>query len=100
MTRSNTNSGTTVLIVLLIIFTFPIWMGIAGGLFGLIGGLFGALIGIVAAVFGTVFGIFGSVIGGIFGDAWPGSHIGLNVFLAICLVFAILGLSKAKRSKS
>lgn len=100
MTRSNTNSGTTVLVILLVVFTFPIWIGIAGGLFGLVVGLFGAAIGIVAAVFGAVFGVFGAVIGGIFGDGWPSSHFGLNIFLTVCLVLAIIGLSKAKRNKS
>jgi hypothetical protein len=100
MTRSTTSSGTTILIILLIVFTFPIWIGIAGGLFGLIAGLFGAAIGIIAAVFGTVFGVFGAVVGGIFGNWWPGSHFGINVFLAVCLVLAIVGLSKARKNKS
>lgn len=100
MTRSNTSSGTTILIIILIIFTFPIWIGIAGGLFGLIAGLFGAAIGIIAAVFGAVFGIFGAVIGGIFGNWWPSSHFGVNVFLAVCLVLAIVGLSKTRKNKT
>jgi hypothetical protein len=99
MTRSNTNSGTTILIVLIIVLTFPIWIGIAGGLFGLVAGLFGAAIGIIAAVFGAVIGIFGAVINGLFGGWWPNSHIGLNIFLAICLVLAIVMLSKARRNR-
>lgn len=100
MTRSNTNSGTTVLVILLIVFTFPIWIGIAGGLFGLVAGLFGAAIGIIAAVIGAVFGIFGSVVGGLFGHWWPGSHFGINIVLALLLVLAVIRLSKAKRSNS
>lgn len=98
MTRSNTSSGTTtILIVLIIVFTFPIWVGIVGGLFGLVAGLFGAAIGIIAAVFGAIIGVFGAVISGIFGGWWPNSHFGLNAFLAICLVLAIVMLSKARR---
>jgi hypothetical protein len=100
MTRTKTSSGTTVLIVLLIVFTFPIWIGLLGGLFGLVAGLIGAAIGIVAAVFGAIFGIFGAVIGGIFGGSWPASHFGLNIFLAICLVLSIVALSKARRNKA
>lgn len=99
MTRTKNSSGTTVLIILLIVFTFPIWIGLAGGLFGLVAGLIGAVFGIIAAVFGAVFGVFGAVIGGIFGG-WPASHFGLNVFLAICLILAILALSKARRNKA
>ena len=101
MTRSNTNSGTTILIILIIVFTFPIWIGIAGGLFGLIVGLVGAAIGIVAAVFGAIIGVFGSVISGLFGGWWHDSsaNISLNIFLAICLVLAIVRLSKVRRDR-
>lgn len=99
MTRSNTNSGTTILIILIVVFTFPIWVGIAGGLFGLIAGLFGAAVGIIVAVFGAIIGVFAAVISGLFGGWWPDSHIGLNVFLAICLVLAIVMLSKVRKIK-
>jgi hypothetical protein len=102
MTRSNTSSGTTtILIVLIVVFTFPIWVGIAGGLFGLIAGLFGAAIGIIAAVCGAIIGVFGAVISGLFGGWWHDSsaNISLNVFLAICLVLAIVRLSKVRRDK-
>lgn len=95
MTRSN--SGTTILIVLIVVFTFPIWVGIAGGLFGLIAGLFGAAIGIIGAVFGAVIGVFGAVISVLFGGWWPDTHFSMNVFLAVCLVFAIVMLSKARK---
>ncbi len=98
MTRSTTKSGTnTVLIVLLILFTFPIWIGIAGGLFGLVIGLMGAAIGIVAGVFGAVIGGFGGLVGGIFGG-WHGAF-GCNVFIAIALVFAIVMLTRSRERK-
>lgn len=99
MTRSNTNSGTTILIILILVFTFPIWIGIAGGLFGLIAGLFGAAIGIIAAVCGAIIGVFGALISGLFGGWWHDSSasISLNVFLSICLVLAIVMLSKARK---
>lgn len=97
MTRSNTRSGTsTILIVLLIIFTFPIWIGLAGGLFGLVMGLIGAAIGIVAGVFGAFVGGIGSAFGGMFG--WHGSF-GCNTLLAIALVFAIVMLAKSTSRK-
>lgn len=102
MTRSNSNSRSTstLLIVLLIIFTFPFWIGIAGGLFGLVAGLFGAAIGIIVGVFGAIIGAIGAVIGGIFGGwGYGSSHVGINTFLAIALVVAIVMLSKARRER-
>lgn len=97
MTRSSTNSGTTILVILIIVFTFPIWIAIAGGLFGLVAGLFGAAIGIVGAVFGAIIGVFGAIIGGIFGD-W---HVpfGCNTLIAIALVFAIVMLARSRDRK-
>lgn len=62
-------------------------------------GLFGAAIGIIVAVFGAIIGVFAAVISGLFGGWWPDGHLGLNVFLAICLVLAIVMLSKVRRNK-
>lgn len=95
MTRSNTRSGTsTVLIVLLIVFTFPIWIGLAGGLIGIVGGLFGAVIGIIGGIFGAIFGLFGGIFNALFG--WHGPF-GFNVLLAVLLAFAIIRLTRAAR---
>jgi len=94
MTRSNTSSGTIVLIVLLIIFTFPIWVGLAGGLLGLMLGLIGAAFGIVAGVFGSVLGGIGGMIGGVFGG-WHG-WFGCNTLIAVLLVFAIVMLARSR----
>lgn len=100
MTRPNakTSSASTVLIILIIIFTFPIWIGILGGLFGLIAGAFGAAIGIVAAIIGAVFGVIGGMIGAVFGG-WSNGHYGMNVFLAIALVLALVMLGRSRGEK-
>jgi hypothetical protein len=87
MTRSNS----TLLIVLLMIFTFPIWIGIFGGLIGLIFGLFGACIGIIAGIFGAIFGSIGSVFG-IFGGSFP-----LSGFFVVALIFLIVLISRSKK---
>ena len=55
----------TVVIVLLVL-TFPIWIGIAGGIFGLVVGLIGGAFGLVAGLIGGIFGAIGALIGGIF----------------------------------
>lgn len=90
MTRVNS----TFLIVLLMIFTFPIWVGIFGGLFGLAAGLFGMCIGIVAGVFGAVFGAIGAVFG-IFNWSFP--HIHISGFVIIALIFLIVLMSRSKK---
>jgi phosphotransferase system glucose/maltose/N-acetylglucosamine-specific IIC component len=79
------------------IFTFPIWIGIFGGLFGIAAGLFGACIGIIGAVFGVIFGIIGSV----FSLEWspfPFMHVpGFRFVLIVAFVFLIVLLSRSKK---
>lgn len=53
-TRSATS---TALIVCLVIFTFPLWIGIGAGLFGVIVGMAGAVFGIIAGILGAILGI-------------------------------------------
>lgn len=92
------SSTTTVLIVLLIIFTFPIWLGIAGGIFGLIVGIFGAVVGIIAGVFGAVFGAIGGIFGWMFDWHWPFSgFFHWNVFPIIFIVLIVLLISRSRR---
>lgn len=102
MTRSNS----TLLIVLLMIFTFPIWIGIFGGIVGLAAGLIGTCIGIIGGVIGAVFGGIGAVFGGIgaiFNFEWfsfPFIHAsGFRFVLIVALVFFIVLLSRSKRAK-
>lgn len=58
------------LIIIILVLTFPLWIGLVGGLFGLVVGLFGGAIGIVFGLFGAaiglIFGGIGLIIGGIF----------------------------------
>lgn len=92
MTRSNNSS---LFIVLLIIFTFPVWIGIAGGLFGLAAGVFGACIGIIAGIFGAI----GSVFGVFDWSVFPHIHIGgFRFFLVVAIIFAIVMMSRSKKS--
>ena len=64
------NSSTKILLIILLVFTFPIWIGVVAGLFGavvgIIGGLFGIVVGLLATVFGLVVGGIGCMIGGVF----------------------------------
>ena len=68
-TKKQMPTSTKVLLIIVIILTFPLWIGIVAGLFGgaigLIGALFGVIIGLIGAAFGLVIGGIACVIGGI-----------------------------------
>lgn len=55
-TSQKMSTSTKVLLVLLLILTFPIWIGVVAGLFG-------ALVGIIGALFGIIVGFIGAAIG-------------------------------------
>ncbi len=96
MTRSN--SSPSLLIVLLIIFTFPIWFGIVGGLFGLIVGFFGACIGVIAGIFGAIFGAIGAVFGIFDWFSFPHIHLsGFRFFIIVAIIFAIVMMSRSTK---
>jgi len=91
-------STSTVLIVLLLVFTFPIWIGIAGGIFGLIAGIFGAAIGIIAGVFGAVFGAMGGLFGWLFDWHWPfGGFFQWNIFTIFFIVLVVVLISRSRK---
>lgn len=52
--------STKILLIIVLVLTFPLWIGIVAGLFGgavgLLGGLFGVVVGLIGAAFGLVVG--------------------------------------------
>lgn len=89
-------STSTLLIVLVVIFTFPIWVGIAGGMFGIIAGIFGAVIGIIGAVFGVVFGVIGGIFGWAFDWHWPFGFLHWNIFPILLLIIVVVLISRPR----
>lgn len=61
--REGNNGWKNFAIVLLVIVTFPVWIGLAGGMLGLVVGLFGVLMGICGAAIGCMAGVLGAGIG-------------------------------------
>jgi hypothetical protein len=107
--RSSHNSGTsTALIVILLVFTFPLWIGLVGGLFGMIVGLIGGAIGLVGGLIGAVFGILGDLLGALFGAIGDGFgslfdwgfhpfHISLpKLVWVVAVVLLVVALSRKK----
>jgi hypothetical protein len=92
------SSGSTVLIVLLIVFSFPIWIGLAGGLFGLVVGIFGAMIGVIAGVFGAIFGVIGGIFGWFFDWSWPfNGFFHWNIFSILIIALIVVLISRSRR---
>jgi hypothetical protein len=105
---TKTSSTSSVLIIILIVLTFPIWIGLAGGIFGIVAGLFGAAIGIIAGVFGTIFGLIGAILGGVFSifdwdNSWHFPFVfhpsGLKFVIIAMIIFGIVLLSRTKKTK-
>ncbi len=57
--QSTRSSSSTILFILVLVLTAPIWLTAAGVLIGVFGGIIGG-------IFGIIFGIFGALIGGFF----------------------------------
>jgi hypothetical protein len=58
-------TGSHTLLIILLILTFPIWIGLLGGIFGLAAGFFGLVIGLFAGAVGLLAGLIGGIVGGI-----------------------------------
>jgi hypothetical protein len=98
-TRSSSSSGTNaILFAIVIIVTFPLWIGIIGGLFGLVLGGLGGLIGIIAGAFGIVIGTIGSLIGSIFHwGHWEFGFWNGNFFIFVGIVLLIAYAIRPRR---
>ena len=65
--EQNAKTQRNILIAIIVILTFPVWVGVAGGLFGIVVGFLAALLGIGAALIAcvAVFLIMGCVLIGV-----------------------------------
>jgi hypothetical protein len=101
MARSSTNSALLIIILLL---TFPLWIGLAGGLIGLVAGAFGLVIGLIAGVFGLFAGLIGGMFGfvgwvfdGVFDfDMHPFNFV-VSPFLILLFVVAVIMVFRSKQ---
>ena len=95
-------STSTALIVLCLFLTFPFWIGIVGGLFGIIMGIGGAIIGIIAGIIGAIVGLIGGIFGFFsWGDYDYSFHFpffpSFKTLLFIAVIAAIVIISKSKK---
>ena len=89
---ANRSESTNIIVVLLVILTFPLWFGILGGLFGIGAGLFSMVVGIFSAFFRVAAAIvqlpFRILFG--WGDGYSFFHFNGFTVLVILVLVAIL----------
>lgn len=94
MQRTKThNNSTGILIAIIAILTLPIWIGVVGGLFGLVIGGIGGLIGLVAGAFGLFIGALGSLVSAIFSWSPWGFGFWGSKFFTIAFVVVLVALA-------
>ncbi len=86
MARSSSTS--TVLIIIVLIFTFPVWFAVGAALFGVMAGIFGALIGVVSAIFGLFVAAIALPFKLIFG--WSTCDVGFDWHPAVWLLLLVI----------
>jgi hypothetical protein len=95
----------TIMVVFVCVMLFPIFIGIIGGIFGVIGGVVGGLFGFIGWIFGAIFGAIGALFGAffglfgwMFGDHWhwPGGWFHRDFFTVLALVLFIVLISRAR----
>ena len=95
MAVRNTSASNQVLVVLLLIITFPVWFAAGAAVLGIMAGLAGAFIGIFGAIFGVLAAIiflpFKLLFGGSHGWHWfPHLHFNGYVLLAVIIIAALI----------
>lgn len=102
------SKGATLFLAFILIFTFPIWIGLLAGGFGALFGIFGGILGIIGAIIGAIFSAIGSVFSAIFGAfnwGWNGSHIlhphiHMNKYAILAFIIIIALIISKRRQRS
>ena len=99
------SSSSTILLILILVFTAPIWLTIGGVMIGVIGGILGG-------IFGAIFGVFGALIGGLFAlialpfkilfGSWDGFdggwfHFSGRDLFIVCIILLVVVAFKRKQ---
>lgn len=94
-----------VLLLLVLLITFPVWIVVGAVLVGVLGGIFGIVFGVIGAVIGGVFALialpFKLIFGGHFWgtDGWDGLyHIHNKTYVIVALILAVALLARRKKT--
>lgn len=80
----------TILVILVLLFVFPVCIGVGAAIFGIFAGLTGAIFGIIGGLFGAIFGIIGGIFDCLFNWHW-------NVFTVGLLVLVVVLISRSRK---
>lgn len=99
MPTRNESTSTHILVIILLIITFPVWFALAAALFGVVAGLFGAMIGVFGAIFGGLMALitlpFKILFGWHHGWHWfPHFHFNAFVMIAVIIVIGLIVRNK------
>lgn len=106
MSTKSSSSGSTLLMVIILVLTFPIWLALGGALIGVIAGIFGAMIGLVAALFAGAVALIALPFKILFGwGEWswhgPGIFSGFHgngyAWLAMVIIAALIISKRSKK---
>jgi hypothetical protein len=93
-TKSTTKSSSALLIVLLVLITFPFWIGLFAAVVGTVGGVFGAVFGVIGGLLGAFFGIITWPIKALFGHGDWFPHINGYTIVVIAIVVYLISKSR------
>lgn len=86
------NGWKTIAIIAILMLTFPIWIGLLGGLIGLLGGSIGIIVAVVVGLFGALIGLVGAAIGCIVGGIGALLTMPISGVLSLAVGIFLLGL--------
>jgi len=96
-----------VLLAFIVLITFPLWIALMAGGFGVIVGIIAAIFGIFAGIFGAIIGVIGALLelifGGIFNWDWHGPqihfpHVHLNGFVIAAIIITLAIVFSKRRA--
>jgi hypothetical protein len=102
-------TATIFIAVIVCILLFPLVIGIAGGVFGVLGALLGGVFGIIGGFFGIISGLIAGIFGGLFSlvgwvfdldfsPAWPLHFDSDNIFAALFLVLVLVIATRSRKT--
>ena len=94
-----------IVLAFVILITFPIWMALIAGGFGIVAGIFGAILGIIFGFFGALFGALGMAFNMLFGGifSWDGPsihfpHVHWNGFGIAAIIIALAIVVRGRKN--
>ena len=95
------STSSTILILLVLLITFPIWIAVGGIFLGIIGGLIGALFGVIGALFGVLMTLIALPFKLLVGHGWLEDgifHFNNHTWTIVAVVLIVALLVRRQRT--